>query len=111
VNVVGFSRRLPVRNGGQTRKLTRLVNGRVASQEIDVLLNPGVPWADGPELPTTWEWDLISVLYHEFGHVVGARHVRHCRNSPMNHSLKNGEWWRGSGDWFRYRCRNAPGVF
>lgn len=111
VNVVSFSRRLPERIGGQTMKATTLTGGRVVDREIDVRLNSRTPWADGPELPSRRQWDLATVLYHEFGHVVGARHTHRCRNSAMYHEGRPGEWWRGSGDWFRYGCRNAPGVF
>ena len=85
--------------------------GRLALREVDVRVNSRVPWADGPELPSPREWDLETVLLHEFGHVVGAPHTRRCQNSPMYHQGARGEWWRGRGDWFRYGCRNAPGVF
>ena len=106
-DVIGFSRRTPAFAAGATL-ISTTRNGGLVRREFDVFLNPRLPWAAGPARPSRRQWDLESVILHEIGHVVGARHTSRCVNSPMYHSITNGEWWRAEDNWFRWGCSNAP---
>ena len=123
MNVVGFAHGLPQGSLGlQVEWTERRCGGdsyggfRCTSRvvERDILLHPGIRWERGPAHPSSREYDLHSVLLHEFGHFRGMRHTRsRCQNSPMYHSIANGEWWRSSRDWYRRGCRNSrwrPGA-
>lgn len=78
--------------------------------DADLTINARYRWNQGPRRPRLREMDLESVLLHEVGHFArpDLRHTSGCRNSPMVESLRYGEWWRDSDDWYRQRCSNAP---
>lgn len=113
-NTVGFSRALSGDLLGRTtiyRKLYygRRKNGRRyvrASRvvEEDLALAYNTDWNFGPGYPSAENYDLESVLIHEFGHFAGNEHVRRCRNSPMAATIDAGDWWRGVNDWRRFGC-------
>lgn len=127
VSVVGFSESVPPRALGVTtayrvaryRALRRcgpagcrtvgrprLIDVRVV--ERDVALNPDVPWQRGPAHPSSDEFDLETVLLHEFGHAAGnPRHARRCADSPMIATLSSGDWWRSPSDFSFRRCGEA----
>lgn len=107
-NVIGFSSRLPLTAAGQTRLATTYVNGRPVRREWDIRLNARLRWQQGPALPTGRQIDLETVLLHELGHAVGARHTAKCADSPMYDDIGGGEWWRSKRDWYRRGCPNAP---
>jgi len=68
--------------------------------------NDRVSWQAGPEYPSGDEFDLETVLVHEFGHFAGnGRHVPgRCRNNPMVPTGADAEWWRSPNDWYRLGC-------
>ena len=78
--------------------------------DADLTISARYRWNQGPRLPRPREMDLESVLLHEVGHFArpDLRHASGCKNSPMVESLRYGEWWRDSDDWYRQRCSNAP---
>ncbi len=77
--------------------------------ERDLALRPDLPWAPGPEHPTSGEIDLETVLLHELGHFAG--NLRHtpvgCHDTPMVVALGPGEWWRSPTDWHYDACAGA----
>ena len=74
----------------------------------DILVRRDVPWALGPAWPTPEEFDMQTVLLHEFGHLAGnLRHNANCSVAPMTPSLAPGDWWRSTLD-HRVVCR--PGA-
>jgi hypothetical protein len=106
INVIGFTR-MPIRDNADTLGTATFVDGSPSRRELDVRLNSLRRWQDGPVLPTFYQWDLETVILHEFGHVAGAVHTNRCVNSPMAPGLANGEWWRGTRNWYRYHCSNS----
>jgi hypothetical protein len=106
INVIGFSR-ITEGDNGDTLAISTFIDGAPTRRELDVRLNSQRRWEEGPTLPAFSEWDLETVILHELGHAAGAQHTRRCLNSPMAPGLANGEWWRGSKNWFRYHCSNS----
>jgi hypothetical protein len=129
-SVVGFAAWVPPGNLGATivrvrrvylRRMTcRVFSGvRVCHQEPprflrtevverDIAISTAVHWQAGPWHPNGGEYDLESVLLHEFGHFAGNRgHASRCANSPLNAAAAAGEWWRSPGEWNRYGCANS----
>jgi len=84
----------------------RFIGTRIV--ERDVALDPDAPWQRGPAHPSSDQFDLESVLLHEFGHVAGnRRHARRCADSPMIAALSPGDWWRSPSDYAFRGCGGA----
>ena len=110
-NVVGFARATSAGAGGQTYCFDGLLHQHRRGlhehcAERDILINPRVDWQQGPRYPRFHEYDLETVLLHEFGHFSGwwPREGRRCTNSPMASPLYNGEWWRSRRDYHWRGC-------
>lgn len=113
-NTVGFSRSLSGDLLGRTTIYRRLYYGRRKNGrryvrysrviEEDLALAYNTDWNFGPGYPTADNYDLESVLIHEFGHFAGNEHSQRCRNSPMASTIDAGDWWRGVDDWQRAGC-------
>ena len=69
-----------------------------------IILNPNVKWEDGPNYPSSNEFDLERTVRHEFGHWVGKTHYYGCENSPMTIPTHKGDWWRSTTDHNRKGC-------
>ena len=116
-NVVGFTTEVDSGIGGQTYCFDGVIHvhrgGRRHEHcvERDILINPRVLWEQGPRHPSSEEYDLETVLLHEFGHFSGnwPREGRRCTNSPMASPLYNGEWWRSRRDFRWIGCGSARG--
>ena len=74
--------------------------------ENDIGINSNVPWNPGPGYPPIDQYDLETVLLHEFGHYAdpSAPHEARCSGGPLTESLDTGEWWRDYNDWFEFGC-------
>ena len=110
-NVVGFSRGIDPGAGGATYCFDGVLHRHARGlhehcSERDILINPRVKWEQGPRHPASDEYDLQTVLLHEFGHFSGwwPREGRRCTNSPMASPLYNGEWWRSRRDYHWRGC-------
>jgi len=130
VNVVGFSGSVPPgalgvttayrvaryrilrrcgRAGCTTVGRPRLIGTRIV--ERDVALDPDVPWQRGPAHPSSDQFDLETVLLHEFGHAAGnRRHARRCADSPMIAALSSGDWWRTPSDFSFRACAGSAAT-
>ncbi len=88
---------------GKCRSVTRRVRVIV---EQDIAINAWTTWQQGPPYPFGTQYDLESVLIHEFGHMASLnnRHFTGCRNSPMTVAAAAGEYWRSENDWARRGC-------
>ncbi len=81
--------------------------------EKDLLISRSVFWEEGPAYPLSSDYDLESVLIHEFGHMASNRnvHVYGCVNSPMLVAAGPGEWWRSPTDWARTGCAQRDAAY
>ena len=88
--------------------VTVRIQRTVKVTDRDIMLRSAVPWSVGPAWPTPEEFDLQTVLIHEFGHLAGNMgHNASCTVAPMTPSLAPGDWWRSTLD-HRVVCR--PGA-
>ena len=88
--------------------VTVRIQRTVKVTDRDIMLRSAVPWSVGPAWPTPEEFDLQTVLIHEFGHLAGNMgHNANCTVAPMTPSLAPGDWWRSTLD-HRVVCR--PGA-
>lgn len=133
VQVAGFSDQLPPQALGlwyatyhnvyrRVRRCRRTSSGALRCKrvrkyrysvidEADVMAAVRPDWNSADRHPFRSEFDLLTVLVHEFGHFARPNmpHRQGCVNTALIDSLANGEWWWNRGDWFRYGCANAPG--
>jgi hypothetical protein len=74
--------------------------------EKDLQISRAYIWEEGPAYPLSTDYDLESVLIHEFGHMASDFnvHVDGCVNSPMIRAAGPGDWWRSPTDWARAGC-------
>jgi hypothetical protein len=89
-------------SGRCVRTRIRVVSRRLIDR--DLAINAEKPWQQGPAYPSRAEYDLESVVIHEFGHLAGNRHSAMCRNNPMVPALGTGEWWRSPADYDFAQC-------
>jgi hypothetical protein len=75
--------------------------------DTDLSLDAAQEWQGGPAYPSASQFDLESVIIHEFGHVAGNEHVFGCENTPMIVSSGTGERWRAPDDWLRFGCNGV----
>ena len=93
------------RSGCVTLKVERV---GIEITDRDIMLRRDMPWSLGPAWPTPEQFDLQTVMIHEFGHLAGnLKHNANCTVAPMTPSLAPGDSWRSTLD-HRVVCR--PGA-
>ncbi len=117
VQSTGFVRRTKqvrscrrVRGTRRCKTVRRVV--RVAVEK-DIQISRSVFWEEGPAYLLSSDYDLESVLIHEFGHMASGRnvHVYGCVNSPMVVAAGPGGWWRSPTDWVRTGCAQRDAAY
>jgi hypothetical protein len=73
----------------------------------DIELDPYQLWQAGPRYPNMDQFDLESVLLHEFGHFAGNAHAPDCSNTPMVATQAPEDWWHAADDFYVDLCGEA----